>query len=167
MRARTTPSPAAPPPDRAALAGTWEGAATTMVNWCRTRTFTLRLEVDAAGHVSGRIGDALLDGGTLSRNRPWFLGALPLFSAFVVRGELRGALLAGEALRRRKVSLPLDLAGGMLVGALHTDGVDLPGAWPAGAKKFSALVRLSRCERRAASAPRGGGTRARATRSAR
>jgi hypothetical protein len=111
----------------AALAGEWEGEAEIVVSWTAQRTLAVRLVVDTAGHVHGRVGDAELVDGRLRPNRGAVLRALGWKSDHIVTGRLRGPILATEGVVREGVRIPFDVVGGCLVGGVHTTGAKAGG----------------------------------------
>jgi len=106
----------------ASFAGTWSGAAEPIVSWTNVRTLPVRLVIDSAGRVHGRVGDAELFDAELRSNRGPVTRALGWKTELIVHGRLRGAVIAAEHVVRDGVNIPLNPRDGMLVGSVHTTG---------------------------------------------
>ena len=104
------------------FAGTWSGAAEPIVTWTSQRTLPVRLVIDSAGRVRGRVGDAELFDAELRGNRGPVTRALGWKTELIVRGRLRGEVIAAEHVVRDGVSIPLDSRDGTLIGSVHTTG---------------------------------------------
>ena len=120
-------SPAAEPAAPAALTGRWEGDARIIVSWCRQPKLHVAVDIQADGTVTGKIGDASLVKGRLEENRGWLGRRLNLATDHIIRGDLSGPVVAAESVTRERVSIPLDLVGGALVGGVHTSGAKFGG----------------------------------------
>lgn len=105
------------------MAGTWQGNGEITCAWCKQREIGIELTIAANGAVTGKIGDATLDGARLTRNvvRP---DSLP--TKFVVKSKLVGTLVTSEGVTRATIDIGVDLAGEQLTGAFVTNG-DLSG----------------------------------------
>jgi len=124
--------PSEPP---AELVGPWQGDARVIVSWCAQERLTLELEIDAAGGVRGRVGDARLTHGRLCRNRGELGRRLELATDWIVLGDLDGPLVASDDIVRAGVKIPFDLVAGELRGGLHSTGLHVG---PPGVMVFSA-----------------------------
>ena len=104
------------------FAGHWEGNAQIAANWCKQRQLAVAIDVHPDGSVTGKVGDATLANARFSSNRRWLGRALHLFSDYIVRGDLNGPIVAADKITRADVSIPLDVDGNSLVGAVHSSG---------------------------------------------
>ncbi len=109
----------------AELTGHWVGEGRIIVTWCEQKRLPYDLTIDAAGNVTGRIGDATLKNARLSRrtalmkelgNRTW-----------LICGKLDGAIVASEEISREKLWLMFDPKGGHLEGSMNTSGPHIGG----------------------------------------
>ena len=110
-----------------AMSGHWEGNAQVIVTWCRQKTLPVTLEIKPDGSVTGKVGDATLSKARLRRNRRWLGRKLHLKTDYIITGNLDGAIVAGEGIRRERVSIPLHFHGNTFSGGLHTSGTKLGG----------------------------------------
>lgn len=104
------------------FAGHWEGSAQIAANWCKQRQLAVVIDVHPDGSVTGKVGDAALVNARFSSNRGGVGRALSLFSDYIVRGSLSGPLVAADKITRAGVTIPLDVGGDSLVGAVHSSG---------------------------------------------
>ena len=111
----------------ATMTGHWEGRAQVIVIWCRQTNLTVALDIREDGTVTGKVGDATLSKGRLKKNRGWLGRKLNVKTDYIIVGELEGAILAREGIKRSQVKLPLNFRGGTFVGSLHTSGSKLSG----------------------------------------
>ena len=110
-----------------ALAGSWSGEAQIFVNWTVQRTLAVRLSIAPDGRVSGTVGDAVLRNGNLRRNRGALGRALHLKTDWAVTGDLDGAVIKAEAIRRTSVTIPLDWFDDHFEGGVNTSGTHFGG----------------------------------------
>ena len=106
----------------AQMNGAWSGEARIAVNWTTQRTLPVNLTIEQDDRVSGTIGDAVLRNGRLERNRTAIGRALNLKTDWIVRGELEGAVIKAEGVRRDAVTLPLNWVEEHFEGSVHTSG---------------------------------------------
>lgn len=116
-----------PLPERIML-GTWKGSADIIVDWCQQEKLDLLLTVQPNGVVTGKIGDAILKGGKIKRNRGWLGRRLKIKTDYIITGSLEGPIVASENVVRSKVKIPLHFSGTEFTGGLGTDGSKLGGA---------------------------------------
>lgn len=107
------------------VVGSWTGTTRVVNDWIAAETLVVALAIDAEGRVEGRVGDAVLEGGRIRRNRGSLSTMLGLRTDWIVEGDLSGDLIAAEGLRRQAVKIPLNLTEGRLVGGLHSSGSKL------------------------------------------
>ena len=111
---RLTPEPA--------MVGQWTGVAEIVVSWTKQRSLALDLVIRADGTVTGRIGDATLTNGHLATNRNWLGKKLNLATDYIIVGDLAGAIIAAEQIRREHIKVPLNWSEGIFRGGVHTSG---------------------------------------------
>lgn len=121
-------APAAEPSVDPCLVGHWQGQAEIIVAWCRQKQLRVDIEVRPDGRATGRVGEAVLNGARLTRNRGVLGRRLGLATDWILRGELAGPLVAAEGIVRNRVSIPLDFREDRWVGGLHTSGSKFGGA---------------------------------------
>ena len=109
------------------FAGHWEGNARIIVNWCKQRDLPVAVDIHPDGSVTGKVGDATLAHAQFATNRGSLGRALNLYSDYIIRGDLDGAIVAAEGISRPGVFIPLDLAEGALAGGIHTSGSKVGG----------------------------------------
>lgn len=105
-----------------ALVGHWHGGARIVVDWCKQQRLPVAIEIHSDGSVTGKIGDATLKNGRLSRNRGWIGRKLNLATDYIITGGLTGSIIVIEGITRSSVSVPLDFTSNTLVGGVHTSG---------------------------------------------
>lgn len=105
-----------------AMTGHWEGDARIVVSWCKQTSLHCAMDVAPDGTVTGKIGDATLVNASLVRNRGWVARRLDLATDYIVKGELKGDMVASERIRRRGVSIPLDFTAAGYAGGVHSTG---------------------------------------------
>ncbi len=105
-----------------AMIGHWEGSAQIIVNWCTQQQLPVSIDIHADGTVTGTVGDAGLAHGRLARNRGWIGRKLNLATDYIVRGDLKGPIVATEGISRASVSMPLTFSAGGFTGGVHTSG---------------------------------------------
>lgn len=111
----------------AELVGTWSGSTRVVVDWVEREELELELAIAGDGAVTGTVGDARLVRGRCERNRGDLGRGLGIKTDWIVRGGLEGELIADEGIRRKGVSIPLNLGEGRLEGGLHSSGSKLSG----------------------------------------
>lgn len=104
------------------MVGQWEGNAQIIVIWCRQQQLKVSVEIFPDGRVSGRIGDAEISDGKISRNRGPLGRKLQLATDWIIRGNLVGAVVAAEGIQRTSFSMPLNFSHGQYEGCVHTSG---------------------------------------------
>ena len=105
-----------------AMVGHWSGNARIIVTWCQQTNLPVTLEIRADGTVTGKVGDAILANGQLKKNRGWLGGKLNVKTDYIIRGKLRGPIVATENISRSAVSMPLNFTGAAFVGGVHSAG---------------------------------------------
>jgi hypothetical protein len=115
-------SRAADPSVAPAMVGHWEGDARIIVSWCRQTNLHVTIDIHADGSVTGKVGDASLIKGRFERNRSWLGRKLNLATDHIIRGDLKGPVVAAEGITRESVSIPLNFIGGAFAGGVHTSG---------------------------------------------
>jgi hypothetical protein len=114
-----------PVPDE--LTGHWKGEGRIIVTWSQQRQMPFDLIIDSQGNVSGKIGDARLINGRLTR-RSRLMTRLGNHS-YLIRGRLDGPLIAAEKISRDSFWLMLDPQDPRLTGGMNTTG------WKTGGKE--------------------------------
>lgn len=104
------------------LIGTWSGDAAIVVSWTTQRSLAVRVTIDSAGRVAGRVGDAELFNGHVRPNRGAIARALGWKTDFIITGQLNGPVIAAEQVVREGVRIPFDLVDGRIEGGIHTTG---------------------------------------------
>jgi hypothetical protein len=122
MLTATTTIPAADEAVAHAMVGPWQGSARIVVDWCKQQRLPVAIDIKSDGSVSGKIGDATLKNGRLSRNRGPIGRKLNLATDYIIKGDLTGPIVATEGISRSGVSIPFDLTNNTLVGGVHTSG---------------------------------------------
>ena len=102
--------------------GQWKGTARIIVNWSQQTNLCVTLNIRDDATVTGKIGDALLINGRLKKNRGWVGENLKVKTDYIIVGDLNGAIVSAEGIKRPRVKIPLNLAGQTLSGGLHTSG---------------------------------------------
>jgi hypothetical protein len=124
-----------------ALVGHWEGNDRIIVSWCRQTNLPVKLDIDADGSVAGTVGDANLRGGRFQRNRGWLGRKLNIETDYIITGNLDGAIVAAEGIKRKHVMMPCNFDGSVIKGSVATSGI-----WFGGKARmvFTAGLRLTR-----------------------
>jgi hypothetical protein len=104
------------------MVGRWDGNAKIVVSWCQQRVLPVSITLHANGSVTGRVGDAELTNGRFARNRGWLGRKLDVATDYIVKGDLKGAVVAAEEISRGGVTMPLNFADGGFTGGVHTTG---------------------------------------------
>ena len=76
------------------------------------------LHISADGKVTGRIGGAELTNCVVVANRGWFGRQFHLWSDFIVRGQIVGAVAPGSESRTHPISAPFDFGGTHISGSM-------------------------------------------------
>ena len=76
------------------------------------------LHVSADGRVTGRIGGAELTNCIVALNRGWFGRRLHLWTDFIIRGQIVGAIVPGSEGGTHPISAPFDFDGTRIGGTL-------------------------------------------------
>lgn len=105
----------------AALVGTWEGTVALDSGSVETDA-AIRLVIAADGTVTGTVGDATIRNARIGRNPSLLARLFGLGTTWQLYGELAGPLRAADALRRDRVTMPLDLVDGELRGDFNASG---------------------------------------------
>ncbi len=108
-------------PVPAALRGQWSGDGKIAAVSCPQERLAVSLSIAEDGRVQGRIGEANLRNGYLSRNRGAVLRWLDFNTDYIVRGELEGAVVPQEQHPGKLLYLPFNLAASP-GGELRIDG---------------------------------------------
>src|SRR5687767_11500925 len=90
------------------MVGHWQGNARIIVNWCKQPHLQVEIDIHPDGSVTGTVGDATLTKGQFTRNRGWVGRKLNLATDYIVRGDLKGPVVAAEGITRSSVSMPID-----------------------------------------------------------
>jgi hypothetical protein len=110
------------------MIGRWRGEAQVFVNWTKARTIPIDITIADHDRVIGRIGDATLVDGVLTRNRGWLGRALDMKTDYIVDAGLEGPLLAAENVVRKSARMPMNFRAGQWVGSVHSSGTATGGA---------------------------------------
>ncbi len=106
-----------------ALRGAWEGHAEVRSESLGDEGLPVRLVVNADGSVTGTVGDAELVRGRLGPNRTLFARLFGLGEPWIIKGDLRGPLVAADSLTRTHASMPVHMDGqDMVAGDLNATG---------------------------------------------
>jgi hypothetical protein len=100
--------------------GTWKGEGKVIVAWCEQKHLSFELQIDMAGNVSGKIGDAQIQHGKIKLNNIVYrwLGN----RKYIIDAKLTNYLIEKEKIRRESIRVFLDFEGPFLVGGFHTSG---------------------------------------------
>ncbi len=110
------------------MAGHWQGSTHVIVKWCDQSELLVSLDIHSDGSVTGRIGDAKLTNAQLKKKRNWFGREDDgRRSTHIIRGELKGPIVAAEGISRDKVFLHLRVEDAQLCGSLATSGSKIGG----------------------------------------
>ncbi len=105
-----------------AMVGQWEGNARNIVIWCQQTNLPVAVNIHPDGTVTGKVGDATLGKARLKKNRGWLGRKLNWKTDYIIVGDLQGAILTQEGIKRSQLKMPLNFRGGAFVGGLHTSG---------------------------------------------
>jgi hypothetical protein len=105
-----------------AMIGHWEGNARIVASWCHQTNLAVALDIHADGSVTGKIGDATLIEGHFAANRGWLGRELNLATDYIITGNLDGAIIAAEGIKRDKIYIPLNFKDNVFVGGINTSG---------------------------------------------
>ena len=78
----------------------------------------LTLHVDAAGRVTGRLGDATFANCKIRKNRGWMGKKLNLATDYVIRGELEGKTFPNDPSDHKKITIPFNVENGRTSGTI-------------------------------------------------
>ena len=110
------------------MAGHWKGEAQIVVDWTHAKTLTVDIVIGRDDRVTGTIGDAKLVDGRFASNRGWITRQLRWKTDYIIEGQLDGAVIAAENVRRDRVMLPLDWNEDRFEGGVNTSGTEFGGA---------------------------------------
>lgn len=102
------------------MTGHWIGQCKIMVSWCEQESLQVDIEINQAGSVMGRIGDAKIASGKLVRND--MIMRLLGNTDYIIHTNLEGNLVAAEGIKRDEAKLLLDFKDGGFEGELHSSG---------------------------------------------
>lgn len=100
--------------------GTWKGDGRVIVAWCEQKHLSFELQIDMAGNVSGKIGDAQIQHGKIKLNNIVYrwLGN----RKYIIDAKLTNYLIKKEKIRRESIRVFLDFENPFFVGGFHTSG---------------------------------------------
>ena len=78
----------------------------------------LTLHVDAAGRVTGQLGDATFVNCKIRKNRGWAGKKLNLATDIVIKGELEGKTFPNDPTDHKKISIPFNVENGQTSGTI-------------------------------------------------
>lgn len=111
--------------DSSPMIGRWQGTTRVIVSWCTQSDLPVFLDIHADGTVAGRIGDAELTDARIHENGwRWLNGSR---STQVIKGALKGPIVAAQGVSRTSVIIHLRLDGQQLVGGCATNGTKFGG----------------------------------------
>ena len=113
----------APPRDTlpTALVGTWEGTV-ALDSGSLGDGAPISLSIAKDGRVTGTVGDATLANGFFGRNPSLLSRLFGLGTPWMLNAALEGPLDSAKALRRERVTMPLELVDGELRGDFNAAG---------------------------------------------
>ena len=108
------------------LAGQWQGKSRfTGISYEEARQKKVapqdvetELHISAEGKVTGRIGGAALTNGIVVVNRGWLGRRLHLWTDFVIRGQIGGAVAPGSESGIHPISAPFNFDGTRMSGSI-------------------------------------------------
>ncbi len=109
------------------LTGKWEGRAGVALPWITQDSLAVFIEIHPDGGVVGKIGDALINDGLISRGRGWMEKSIRVGSDYVVSGRLAGNIVECDGIHRQSVEIRLDFRDGQLKGEVETSGFEFGG----------------------------------------
>lgn len=109
------------------MAGHWKGEAQIFVDWTKAKTLTVDIVIGRDDRVTGMIGDARLVDARFASNRGWIARQLRRKTDYIIEGQLDGAVIAAEHIRRDRVMLPLDWNEDRFEGGVNTSGTEFGG----------------------------------------
>lgn len=109
------------------MAGHWQGSTHVIVKWCDQSDLPVSLDIRSDGSVTGKIGDADLTNAQLKKKRNWFGHEDGRRTTHIIRGELKGPIVAAEGISREKVFIHLRPEDAHLSGSLATSGSKIGG----------------------------------------
>ena len=102
--------------------GKWVGSAHIVVDWTRQQDLAVSVTIHDDCSVTGTVGDATLIDGKFKTNRGAIGKALNLGDDYIITGQLQGAIIASEGVRRESVFIPFNIGAGQLAGGVATSG---------------------------------------------
>ena len=105
-----------------AMVGRWVGEAKITVSWTRQRVLPIDITICLGDTVRGTVGDALLAAGRLETGEVAAGRAAWWVTDYVISGNLDGAIIRAENIRRPSVRLAFNLRDTILEGVLTTPG---------------------------------------------
>ncbi len=109
------------------MIGNWEGSSQVIVTWCEQKKLPVSLTILADGSVNGTVGDAELLDGQLERKVNWFGSNTKNRTTHLVKGRLKGAIVAKEGVFRERAFIHLRVDHTNLSGSLATSGSKMGG----------------------------------------
>ena len=109
------------------MVGDWRGSARIVVIWTRQTNLPVNVRISSDATVTGQVGDATLLNGRLSKNRGWIGRKLNLATDYIITGDLSGAVIAAEGIKRDRVLIPVNFTGTNFTGGVHTSGSKMGG----------------------------------------
>jgi hypothetical protein len=110
-----------------AMQGRWAGNARITVSWCQQTNLAVALDIHADGTVGGKVGDARLRSGWITPNRALLGHTFSARTDYLIEGKLKDPIVAAESITRPRVSLPVNLVNGVLLGNVTTSGTVVGG----------------------------------------
>lgn len=124
--------------------GHWRGTGHILANWTSQRDLPMDILINTDGRVTGSIGDAEIEAGSVSANSGWT--RLWVHADYTIEARLRGPLISDDQISRRTYRLHLSRQGSRLVGFGASDGDK---SWPAASKEArvqSAKIQITKAE---------------------
>lgn len=104
------------------MVGQWEGSTHVIVAWCKQKELAVSLHVSADGSVTGKVGDAELTNAQIKRKRHWFGQERHGRTTHIIKGDLKGPIVAAEGISRQEVFIHVSIEEASLSGSLATSG---------------------------------------------
>jgi len=105
-----------------AMVGQWKGSAHVIVTWCNQAELPILLEIRADDNVTGKVGDAELTDSHLTKKWSWLGQNDGRRTTRIIRGSLKGPIVAKEEISRREISIHLRFGDTRSSGGLATSG---------------------------------------------
>lgn len=109
------------------LLGHWEGSTRPIVVWCEKEEISVSLVFGDGGEITGKIGDAILNGAEIRKKRNWFSSRADHTTKYIVEGVLEGPIVEEEGISRNRVFIHIGIAEDHIFGSLATDGPKIGG----------------------------------------